>query len=418
MSMNAPSPLSADPERAGRWIFIGGLVLFTLLMFHGVLRPDRVLFTTDDNIGDLALRKSILPGAFRGAWYDGMLLGFPMAMSPSWTNVLLWRLPARWFGNWIHGFDLLLASLLFAAFLRRRGLAWPACAVGALAAFWVGSNFTLTYAGHIMKFGILFWAAAFLWLSDRAAETARPAWAILAGGAMGAMFLEQADVALFFAMALGAYILWALYREHGWQPGPWGKTLLPLLAAAGLIAAHPLWEGYRGAVQGIASVNQENPQQKWEFATQWSWPPEESIDFIAPGFMGWRSGEPSGPYWGRMGRSAEWEQTRQGFQNFKLETTYLGAIPFALALCALFGSTRRRDARFWMAVAVVTLLLSFGKYFPLYAAFYRLPLVSSIRNPNKFLQIFQLAIGVLAAFGLDQLLRGREPAEQMPARDG
>lgn len=195
--------------------------------------------------------------------------------------------------------------------------------------------------------------------------------------------------------------------------------------------------GYESNVKGTVSMQTGSAQEKWEFVTQWSWPPEECIDFIAPGYMGWRSGEPEGPYWGRMGRSAGWEQTRQGFMNFKLENMYLGIIPVLLALFAVlmtimgkesqftvdapspasgvrcpastspwpFAAERRAEVIFWSCVAAITLLLAFGKFFPLYALFYKLPFVNSIRNPNKFLQIFQLALGILAAYGLDGILR-------------
>ncbi|MEI8190900.1 MAG: hypothetical protein WCI75_14390, partial [candidate division NC10 bacterium] len=64
----------------------------------------------------------------------------------------------------------------------------------------------------------------------------------------------------------------------------------------------------------------------------------------------------------------------------------------------------RREIIFWTIAAAIALLLSFGKYFPLYALFYKLPLVSSIRNPNKFLQVFQMALGILAAYGFQALL--------------
>src|SRR5450759_3978876 len=66
---------------------------------------------------------------------------------------------------------------------------------------------------------------------------------------------------------------------------------------------------------------------------------------------------------------------------------------------------RRAEIIFWGCVAVMSLLLAFGKFFPLYAMFYKLPLVSSIRNPNKFLQVFQWVLGILAAYGLDGMLR-------------
>jgi hypothetical protein len=195
-------------------------------------------------------------------------------------------------------------------------------------------------------------------------------------------------------------------------------------------------------VQNVSSITvqqEDNPRQKWEFATQWSWPPEESIDFIAPGYMGWRSYEAEGPYWGRMGRSAGWEKTGQGFMNFKLENHYLGAIPIFLALfaagAALAGKRAddqsaalepetgyRPEIIFWTCAAVVALLLAFGKFFPLYALFYQLPLVSSIRNPNKFFHVFQIAMGILAAYGFDIIIRPDQhvqpPAQRRrPAQD-
>lgn len=187
---------------------------------------------------------------------------------------------------------------------------------------------------------------------------------------------------------------------------------------AGILAISPLWNGYKAAVRGVASMTTENPVEKWNYCTQWSWPPEESIDFIVPGYMGWRTGEQQGPYWGRMGRSADWEKTGRGFRNFKLENQYIGAIPLIPALFALFAAAVKSGNRFsmelkdwraniffWAGVAIITLLLSFGKYFPLYSLFYKLPVVSSIRNPNKFLQVFQLAVGILAAYGFDLAIR-------------
>jgi hypothetical protein len=57
---------------------------------------------------------------------------------------------------------------------------------------------------------------------------------------------------------------------------------------------------------------------------------------------------------------------------------------------------------------VVSLLLAFGKYFPLYALFYQLPVVNNIRNPNKFIQVFQVCLAILAVYGFDMLWRSRK----------
>ncbi|QHI68062.1 hypothetical protein [Tichowtungia aerotolerans] len=166
--------------------------------------------------------------------------------------------------------------------------------------------------------------------------------------------------------------------------------------------------GYKQHVKGSAQMQTENKQAKWDYVTQWSFPPEEMIAFVAPGYTGWRSNEPEGPYWGRMGRSPGWEQTKQGFQNFKLENTYIGVIPVVFALFALFSCRRsknRAEILFWGGSALAALVLSFGKYFPLYSIFYKLPVVNSIRNPNKFLQVFQVCLAILTAYGVDTLFR-------------
>jgi hypothetical protein len=152
--------------------------------------------------------------------------------------------------------------------------------------------------------------------------------------------------------------------------------------------------------------------------------------------------------------------------NLRLESIYIGAIPTALALLAVAWATfsgkvlgvrcqvvekqgaegggtatdrstssnpyhlppttyhlfaaRRADIFFWACVALVALLLAYGKYFPLYALFYKLPVVNNIRNPNKFLHVFQLALGILAAYGFDAALklRGNSAAGSQAGKRG
>ena len=426
------------------------LIGFALLMFHQVLVPGVCLFSTDDNIGSVAGIKLSIPSAFFGQWGDTGYMGGGGKFLPfSWNYIMLWIMPLMMNVNWIHALDLVIASLFIALFLRGQKAGWAAIALCFLTAFWLGSNLTLTYAGHKGKFDILMLASVALFCISRALAR-RPSllWGILAGGAIGFMFLEQPDVALFFGFILGAYALFLAVRQ--WLAnGTWAKSAFALILMGGiglLISASATLSSYTSNVKGAVSMQAESPREKWDYVTQWSWPPDECIDFIAPGYMGWRSGEPAGPYWGRMGRSAGWEQNRQGFMNFKLENMYLGIIPILLALFAVFSvlargkygsigvwecrskcvkgendyemrsytntpthpysyTSKRAEIIFWGCVAVITLLLAFGKFFPLYALFYKLPIVNSIRNPNKFLQIFQLALGILAAYGLDGMLR-------------
>lgn len=79
--------------------------------------------------------------------------------------------------------------------------------------------------------------------------------------------------------------------------------------------------------------------------------------------------------------------------------------PVALCLAALALTTRSRS---WVAtvmatVAVYALVSSAGSNLGLAYINYLLPLVNKIREPSRFLFLFQLAIGILAAIGIDEL---------------
>lgn len=418
-------------------IFTGVILLVAVAIFLPVWTGG-TLMTTDDNIGAVAGYKAQLSAGFgQQAWSESPLVGMPAGVaSLNWSNFWIRYLPLRAFANTFHALSLVAGSLALGFYLFRKNLSLGAVLVAALAAFWVGTNFTLIHAGHIRKFSIVFLFCATLVCLDKLFETRRWNWGVIAGALVGMMFLEQQDVALFFGLFAGAYALFLVTSAARPEPRPPTKgekregeapaepqksgalanfaRLVPVVAVALMICIGPVLSAYRQNVAGIASMEQSRAE-KWEFCTQWSQPPEESIDFIAPGYTGWRSGEPTGPYWGRMGRSAGWEQSRQGFMNFRLENTYLGIIPVLLALFALFAarsSAHRAVIFFWGGAALVALLLAFGKYTPLYALFWQLPVINNIRNPNKFIQIFQIAVAILAAFGLDAVLRDKAAAKK------
>lgn len=344
-------------------------------------------------------------------WDARILLGRPRASRVEISSLLQGLLPGIVWNNLVCGLGCLAASLIFISIFKTWGI-W-AIVMGALTGFWLSSNFTLLYAGHNQKPYVIVFFMATLACVHHAHH-----WkgGIIWGAFCGLMFMQQPDVAMFFALFAGAYLVFRLWQRLG-RPttlrkgAQWIKVLVPVAVVALLFAAGPLLSGYKQHVQDTAQVQTESPEERWHYITQWSMPPEEMVDFIAPNYTGIRSGEPKGPYWGRMGRSDGWETHRQGFMNYRMESLYLGIIPIAFALFAVFiarWSKHRPDIIFWAIAALVALLLSFGKYFPLYALFYQLPVVNNIRNPNKFLQIFQVALAILTAYGVDGLFRYRQ----------
>ncbi len=401
--------------KSNRWQGIVLLALFgavAWLVFHALWAPGTVLLSSDDNVGLLRNSQRMLENSVVHPWMGETLWGMPAMSMVRPGYFLLKALPAETFMNVFHGLCLALAAWLLALHLRDRGLRPAACAFGGLVAFWVGTNLTLTYAGHVGKYGLMPFLALAVFALGRWGGTRQPAWGVVAGAAAGAMFLEQADVALFCALLLAPLGLFEAVRAAGgWKPAALAKQAGGAALAAALLAG-----GASLAAQGSGvteSTDDQTPAERWAYVTQWSQPPGESLDFIAPGWTGWRSGDDQGPYWGQMGRSEGYEQTRQGFMNFKLENVYVGAVPLLFALLGVAAAFRRRREEpetaaivfVWGGLCLAALLLAFGKFFVLYKPLSLLPGFGSIRNPNKFIHFFQLAWGVLAAFGLEAALK-------------
>ena len=84
---------------------------------------------------------------------------------------------------------------------------------------------------------------------------------------------------------------------------------------------------------------------------------------------------------------------------------YLGILPLTLALAGLSAwRTARRELKFWSAVAVIALLMSFGGATPIYLLLFRVPVYNLFRVPARHLFEVGLALSVIAAIGLDSLL--------------
>jgi len=402
------------------------LLLLAAIVFRCVFEDGRIFSGSDSNIGLIAANHRVLPDRFTGAFGPAPVIGGASSIPFSCFNIGRWLLPPEIFSNTWYGFYLILSSVFMVAYLRLWRIQWPACLVGALTSFWVGSV-TLSAAGHLNKLGVMMLFTLALYLLEKGVRyrslIRRLLWALGAGVAVGFMLLEQQDVALFAGLFLGPYVLARLVMNSreasaggrkargGTLVLMWTSILLPVALCGILMSGAVAANAYKKNVTDTGLKS--DPDQKWDFITQWSMVPAEWPDLIAPGYTGWSTGNPEGPYWGKIGRSRDWEKTRKGFQNFRLDSLYIGIIPLLLAGVAFWQAFKQyREDRtrsvivfIWGVFALTALLLSFGKYSPLYKLFYQFPLVNNIRAPIKFLHNFQVFIGILAAFGLNGLLQ-------------
>lgn len=393
----------------------GLLFLFFILLATGVFRcvleDDKVFSGSDMNIGLLTINHQRLPERFFGGYSSVPVMGNAGTTPLTFSNLGKSFLDPVLFSNIWYSLFLIVSSISLIAYLRLFNIRWLAALLGAVSAFWVGS-ITLSSAGHLYKLGVMAFYSLSLYLLERSMRSEN-LWkafglATSAGLCVGLMLLEQQDVGLFAGLVLGSYVLVRMIQLHGKNWIRWGIILLPVALIGGGLSATTALRAYNQNV--VATDLKRDSVQQWNFVTQWSMVPSELPDLIAPGYTGWKTGSPEGPYWGKIGESPEWETMRKGFMNFRLDSLYIGVIPVFLALLGTIvsmGRYKNKEDRvflLWSALALVTLLLALGKYTFLYKPFYSLPLVGNIRAPIKFLHNFQAIIGILAAFGAHHML--------------
>ena len=389
-------------------------VLLAFIVFRCGWGKDRIFSGSDSNIAIIAGAHGVLPERFSGLYSPTPVFGGVSSVPVSFINIGQWVLPPAVFTDVWYGVYLVLSSVFLIAFLRLWKLRWTSCIFGSLAAFWLGSV-TLSAAGHLAKLGVMtFFTLALLLVEKGIRSTShwkRLGFGIGAGIATGLMLLEQQDVALLAGLFLAAYTLFRLCQNSLKKPLAWAELLIPIATVGLLMAVSTAQQAYKANVTDVAL--QKSPEVQWDYITQWSMVPQELPDLIAPGYTGWKTNDPKGPYWGKIGQSPEWESTKQGFRNFRLDSLYMGVLPIFLGLFGIVAAFRFRKEEkelssviiCWAGLALTALLLSFGKYSPLYKLFYHLPLVGNIRAPIKFLHNFQVLNAILATYGLDQLLR-------------
>jgi len=114
--------------------------------------------------------------------------------------------------------------------------------------------------------------------------------------------------------------------------------------------------------------------------------PAQLIGMFMPSFFG----RGAANYWG------PWD---------RVEVGYLGVLPLILALWAL-ASGRNRLTAFLGLAATFSLALSMGGYTVLYGWLFQfVPGFDKVRAPARFVYLFDFAVAILAALGLESLMR-------------
>jgi hypothetical protein len=139
-----------------------------------------------------------------------------------------------------------------------------------------------------------------------------------------------------------------------------------------------------------------------EAADTWSMPPLRLLELVAPYALGHAELAPEG-YWAIRFYPGLWNPFVYSLYPGLLAS--LLAAGTALATVARPRGRRSRCVLAWTALALGGIGLALGAYGPAWPLARRLPLLSGLRFPEKFILLTMLSVTVLASAGLQPLLR-------------
>ena len=342
-------------------------------------------------------------------WYPNLFSGMPSYGGYIYTS----GDPTKYFRSNIlfnNGlkiwFYLSLSGIGMFVLMNMLGMSRSSALIGSAISALTPYTFGLINAGHLNKiFSMAYipWViAAAIYLIDR---TTIKAILFLALATALQLWANHPQVAYYTWMVIGFYYVWMIVSSLNTISIK--RSIYPLFGiVAGLIlalfmVADPYLDIYkfqkhsnRGARSVLDRSNQTESGTDWNYATQWSFHPLETISFIYPYHYGLQntSDPKRGAYW--------------GFMPFTQSTHYLGLVAIIFAILgALLKKPDRLEWIFW-TITALTLITGFGSYLPvLYKPFYSLlPFFSKFRIPSMIYMLLAVTIPFLAARGIDTLL--------------
>lgn len=135
----------------------------------------------------------------------------------------------------------------------------------------------------------------------------------------------------------------------------------------------------------------------YQYATNWSFSPGEVVTFLLPYYYGFGDvqvqGQKANLYWGQM--------------PFTTNPMYFGVITLILAVIGIIYNFRKNPAvQAFTVISFIFLVLSFGRNFSiLYDLFFNyFPFFSSFRAPVMIHHFMNIAVVILAGFGLKSIV--------------
>jgi hypothetical protein len=389
---------SLSPQK-GNLIAIAALALIILILFGDVLLSSnrsvlsyiggdtglyhvymRELGFDEMSKGNLPLwNPYVFSGTpFLGSLQAGLLYPF---------NLQYFFLPIDKAINVDYAMHMFLMALWTFLWMRSWKVHWLGSFYTAVVTILCGATFLRILAGQVNVISTLSWTPLLLMSVDQVIENASwkkfpSKWTLIGIFATSMIVLAGYPQALFIiAFSTAIYTLVRLVKV---------KHKVPAIIELGLIAVLPvlltaiqLWTALGASAESVRSG-----EVTYEFASSYSFPPEDFMSLLTPSFFGDNV------------RVLNWSRW-----SFWDDSLFMGVITL---LFIGVGVIKDRRQLKWIACALVgiTLLVSLGRYTPIHSLLFDyFPGFNKFRAPSKFLYATSLFMAVLAGLGVDRLIR-------------
>jgi hypothetical protein len=259
------------------------------------------------------------------------------------------------------------------------------------------SGFLVTHAIHQVIIGVAAWYPLLLFMVRKALQEKRWTWVFIGALTLGhSFFAGSPQMSLFFHFFLAVYVAVEIIATVGIR----GLATRPGLVLAGRAATLVALSFALVMVQFLPTQDLSALSQRatitYEKGSEGSLGLGQILTLLVPKFFG-ASDAHNYTWWGPGAYWQYWETS-----------IYFGVAPLLLALFSLRFFRTNRHIAFFASFAIFALLFSLGKNFPLHGLFFdHVPGFASFRNPGRMGVFVAFAGSLLAAFGLDALLKGQ-----------
>lgn len=426
------SEFNLFPNKWKDWIFVGIIILSVFIFFAGVITTHEI--PASDNFASISMRTYLNDASNSGEfpqWVPYIFSGMPGYSSMMITGDRIWDIfPMIFFGftkmmGQIFANDSVRVMQYYIIFgigmfllMRTKKFKSEIAFLVAIAAIFSTGIIHWIMIGHNTKPITMAMLPFIFLLMEKLREKFSILFSVLLVITVH-LFFESVHIQMMFysGVAIAIYLILELISRAINKNNPMSvvRVIAILIVASGIAFMMSsdrylaVQEYTKYSVRGSAPITQtqgnkvdETGGNSYEYATEWSFSPNEMISFLVPNYFGFGKLPYKGPATGGQETKLP---TYWGQKIFEDVAPYMGIFIFFMAIIGFIYYRKDTFVQALFAVSIFVLFLSFGKNLSILYDFffYYVPSFNKFRAPSMALALMQFSFPILAGYGFNAI---------------